>query len=110
VTGDLPRLIAGWHEQCARLAPEILTDPVAYSLAYLAQQIITEAVAETERLRAELDSYRGRQVLYATDGRLDELAQTVTDAPPGTIMRATDTGRELELSRSGLWRDRDSEP
>jgi hypothetical protein len=108
VTGDLPRLIAGWHEETARLAPEILTDPVAYALAYLAQQIITEAVAETERLRAELDSYRGRQVLYCTDGRLEALAETVRDAPPGTIMRATDTGRELELTRSGLWQDRDS--
>jgi hypothetical protein len=106
-TPGLPALVASWHRSAAHHASEILTDPLAYSLARLTQAIITEATCEIERLRSELDSYRGRQVLYCTSAQMPGLLPEITDVPPGTVVRATDTGEEVELARGGYWQPRE---
>ena len=100
--------VAAWNAETLRLAGEILVDPVAYALCHRTQHIVTEATAEIARLRAELDLYQGRQVLFCADGQLAAAAEQVTDAIPGTILRATDTGRELMLSRAGIWEPREA--
>ena len=46
-------------------------------------------------------------MLYCTDAQMDTAAAGARDVPPGTILRATDTGRELELARGGWWQPRD---
>jgi len=57
------------------------------------------------RLNAELDRYQGRQVLHTTEAHLDDAALASLDEPDGTILRATDTGREL-LFHGGTWGER----
>ena len=99
-------LVAAWHSQTARLAGEILVQPAAYALATIAQEIIAEGTTEMARLKGELDRYQGRQVLYATDARLEQVSEQVDGAQPGTVLRATDTGRELQLGRDGGWSPR----
>jgi len=68
---------------------------------------LADARAENARLRAELDRYQGRQVLYCTDAHLDEAALDSMDAPlaAGTVLRATDTSREL-IFHEGTWWER----
>lgn len=58
---------------------------------------------ENQRLRNELDAYQGRTVFFTTDGHLDEAMIASFDAEPGTVLRATDTGRELILTAAGGW-------
>jgi len=58
---------------------------------------ITALQGENARLRAELDNYHGRTVLFCTDAGMGTAALASLDEGDGTILRATDTGRELEL-------------
>lgn len=107
MTPGYPDSVAAWHAFAAEHAAELLAQPLAYAVAHMTQQVITEASAAIERLRSELDAYCGRQVLYCTDAQMDTAAAGARDVPPGTILRATDTGRELELARGGWWQPRD---
>jgi hypothetical protein len=66
---------------------------------------LREARTEIARLQAELDSYQGRTVLHTTDANLLAAAVISTDEPEGTVLRATDTGRELVLT-GGQWSER----
>jgi hypothetical protein len=75
---------------------------LATSARTLGDAVIIEADAEIARLRIELDRYQGRRVLFTTDAALDQAAIASMDEEPGTILRATDTGRELVLA-DGTW-------
>ena len=84
----------------------LLADPQLHALGYLAHRALSEAAVHIAQLRAQLDRYTGREVHYTTDAHLDEAATSISLwAPPGTIVRATDTGRELELTPTG-WEPR----
>lgn len=69
----------------------------AHALAYIADHAIAEMAAEIERLTGELDGYQGRAVMHCMDRDLDGAMMTSLDEPDGTILRATDTGREMVL-------------
>lgn len=93
-------LQAQWREFTdARLA-DLLADSLAYAVARAATQALTAQQSEIARLRAQLDRYQGRTVFHATDANLDAVARGLPDDRPdarlGDILRATDTGRELE--------------
>jgi len=94
-----------WDREVSRLRPEIMRDAVADALRKMAGRVFAEQDAEIARLNAELDRYQGRQVLYTTDAHLDTAAIASLDAADGTILRATDTGREL-LMHGGTWAER----
>jgi hypothetical protein len=79
--------------------------PTPDTVLKAAHVAMAEAEGEIARLSAELDSYQGRQVLYCTDAQLDTAAIASLDSPDGTILRATDTGREL-LMHGGTWAER----
>jgi hypothetical protein len=66
---------------------------------------LREARAEIARLKAELDGYQGRTVLHTTDANMMAAAVVSTDEEEGTVLRATDTGRELVLT-GGHWAER----
>jgi hypothetical protein len=88
---------------------ELPPDPLAE------RRQLAEARAEIARLRAELDRYQGREVYYTTSHHLVEslAALPTDDLPPGTVVRATDTGQEWELvpgRPQGPWRERQPAP
>lgn len=60
---------------------------------------------ERDQLRAELDRYQGREVLHCTEAAMDQAALASLDVADGTILRATDTGKEL-LMYQGTWAER----
>lgn len=66
---------------------------------------LADARAENARLRTELDRYQGRQVMHTTEAHMDEAAMASLDEPDGTILRATDTSKEL-LMYQGTWAER----
>jgi hypothetical protein len=100
-------LVREWERATAHHASEILSDPLTYALAHLTSRLIIEATAEISRLKSQLDGYAGRQVLHCARGQWDAILPTLGDAAPGTVLRATDTGEELELDRLGHWLPRE---
>lgn len=73
--------------------------------------ILLEKNSEIARLKAELDSYQGRKVMFTME-RAAPVAMTSMSANPeaygleeGVILRATDTGREW-VFREGRFEDR----
>ena len=99
--------VTAFYAQNSRLAGEILTQPAAHAIATRASYAISALTAENARLRAELDRYQGRAVQHCTSANA-ALAGAVAaaDSPPGTILRATDTGQEWELTPTGSWEPR----
>jgi hypothetical protein len=71
-----------------------------------ADALIRDQLTEIARLRAELDTYRGHSVFLCPDAIMDDLATVQAvycdEAGEGDILRATGSGRELEL-RGGVW-------
>lgn len=80
-------------------------DGRADALIRAARAVFADLQATIDGLVAQLDAYQGRTVMFCLDAHLDEAAGQSPDAGPGTILRATDTGRELERT-SGGWRER----
>jgi hypothetical protein len=76
----------------------ILMHAETHALSHVASAVIREQEAEIERLRGELDGYQGRSVLFCTEAQMAAAAMSSLDEPDGTVLRATDTGRELVLS------------
>jgi hypothetical protein len=70
-----------------------------------AHAALAEAEMVISQLTAELDRYQGRTVLHCTEAAMDAAALDSLDAADGTILRATDTGREL-LMHAGTWAER----
>lgn len=102
---DYDRAAAAFRAWCGQHGYSLLTDAHTHALGHLANAALGEADAEIARLRCELDRYLGRQVIHTTAANAAALASvpaTTTD-PPGTILRATDTGDEWELAPSGFW-------
>lgn len=91
-----------WHRLKGQYMMEILRNPVMHYLVTGADQVIAYQAAEIARLRGELDNYQGRMVLHCTEANLDEAMIIGLDSDEGTILRATDTGREMEL-HGGTW-------
>lgn len=93
---------ADWEaaRQEHRLA--ILWNAETHALCHIASEVISEQDAEIARLRGELDGYQGRAVLHCTDAQMDTAMLDSLGEADGTILRATDTGRELVLS-DGCW-------
>jgi hypothetical protein len=100
VTTPEPRpLLAAWSEWVHEHSAEILADPLLHSLALASRKAIGEANVAAARLQAELDNYQGRTVYHCLDRDLDRAVQypeQFSDLVPGSVARATDTGRELE--------------
>jgi hypothetical protein len=78
---------------------------------------LAEARAEIARLRAQLDSYQDRAVYHTTSANAIAAMASLPpdDLPPGTIVRATDTGQEWEFAPdpprlTGPWRERQPAP
>lgn len=83
---------------------ELLLDPALHALAHQARAVTREADAEIARLRAELDRYHGREVFYCTAGQAPAARSSLApSAPPGSVVRATDTGQEWQLTPSRDW-------
>lgn len=93
---------AAWQREMERVRAPMRYNELATSVRTLGDAVILEADAEIARLRIELDRYQGRTVMFCTDAQLDAAAIASLDAEPGTILRATDTGRELVLA-DGTW-------
>lgn len=97
-------ICAAWRQETARLSPEILRDAVAYNLANLTELLIAAADRELRSLREQLDDIKAaHQVWLCPDAYLAQAALDSTDAQPGQILRATDTGRELVFTAGGAW-------
>jgi hypothetical protein len=79
--------------------------PTPDTVLKYAHAALAEAEGVISRQQAELDRYQGRTVLHTTEAHLDEAAVASLDAADGTILRATDTGREL-LMFEGTWAER----
>jgi predicted ATPase len=96
-----------FRQFCGQLPVQrlLLTGPEVHALGHLASQAIAEAGAEIARLKAQLDRYQGREVFYCTDANAPFALASVGAAPVGTVVRATDTGREWELTVTG-WEPR----
>lgn len=94
-----------WYRVKGQHTVAILRDPVKYALVTAADQVIRQQAVQIAQLRAELDAYQGRQVIHCTDAQLDNAALSSLDEADGTILRATDTGREL-IKTGGLWQAR----
>lgn len=87
-----------WDRIKRQHMPEILGSPVMHYLVTGADQVIAYQHAEISRLQSELDAYTGRTVLHCTESGMDAAALASLDEADGTILRATDTGRELVLA------------
>lgn len=99
--------VAAFYAQNADLAGEILTQPAAHAIATRAGHAIGALTTEIARLRSELDRYQGRTVQHCTAASAAEAGVVAArDCPAGTILRATDTGQEWELSPTGSWEPR----
>jgi len=103
---DLAKAEAGWAEVTAQVRGWLLTSPEGHALYKTATQVHAEFRAEIARLRAELDKYEGRQVVHCLDRDMTKAIESTWEAeggpPEGTLIRATDTGRELEW-KAGAW-------
>jgi len=67
---------------------------------------VRDLTARNAQLRGELDRYRGHQVFHCLDRDLEGLTAdpgNFRDASPGAVLRATDTGREVQLAADGQW-------
>lgn len=98
-------LLGDWHRLKGRYSAELRVNHVARFLVTGADQVIGHQAVTIAQLRAELDQYHGRQVIHCTDAQLDNAALSSLDEADGTILRATDTGREL-IKTGGLWQAR----
>jgi hypothetical protein len=66
-------------------------------------QVIGKFRAEVAQLKAQLDDQGTHCVLLCLDRDLDDAALISRNEEPGTILRATDTGRELRLAPDRTW-------
>lgn len=88
---------ADWEAARRTYRLTILWNAETHMLCTIASSLICEQAAEIERLKGELDRYQGRAVLHCTEAAMDTAAMSSLDEADGTIIRATDTGRELVL-------------
>jgi len=86
-----------WEAARRQYRLTILWSAETHALCFVATAVIREQAAEIERLKGELDGYQGRAVLHCTQAQMDTAAMASLDEADGTIIRATDTGRELVL-------------
>jgi hypothetical protein len=104
-------LLAAWSAWTHEHSAEILADPLLHALAHLSRRALGEANAAAARATAAADAASGHAVLYATEAQARAIASLTAPPPadpPGTILRATDTGREWVLlaEPSPHWRPR----
>jgi hypothetical protein len=91
-----------WHQAKAAHMLAIMWNAETAALVHMAELVMAEQAAEIAQLRAELDNYQGRAVLHCTQAAMGAAALASLDEEDGTILRATDTGRELVL-RDHTW-------
>jgi hypothetical protein len=129
-SGTSETALDAWRRETARLAPEILRDPVADALRKLARMVFDEYEGEIVRLRAQRDNAYAverertaelKAEIARLQGELDEAFQVNVlhvrkDAiigameishgePSGTVIRATDEpGLAFELGVDRQWR------
>lgn len=85
--------VSGYQAAAARVSDLQVIDAMD-----LAIRTIAEQDAEIARIQAELDAYQGRTVMFCTEAQMDGVMLSCLDEPDGTVLRATDTGRELVLA------------
>lgn len=78
--------------------------PELRHLLQLALGALQEKNTEIAQLKAQLDAIKGHTVLHCMERDIERILGdgSVAAEADGTILRATDTGRELEL-RGGTW-------
>lgn len=95
--------MVNWPEQADRLRQ---FDALAAENERLRARV-AELFAETQRLRAELDTAGRRNTLLCPAGAMLEAMEASLDEEPGTIMRASDqSGLEFELGSDRQWHRR----
>lgn len=67
------------------------------------RRVLADRDTQIARLKAELDAYQGRTVYHCQDRDMETARAGIGE--PGAILRATDSGRELEW-RNGAWQPR----
>jgi hypothetical protein len=93
----------GWAEfvtGTARITRELLADPVAWQVYNLAIHVIADRDAEIAQLKAQLDT---GPVMLCMERDAARVMDQSRKEIPGTILRATDTGREWVLGHDGNW-------
>jgi hypothetical protein len=98
-----PAALAAYYRLTHDRTAEILTTPLARSIALAANAALATATAERARLIHELDGYHGRDVYHCTAAQAEDAMATLTDPAPGAVLRATDTGQEWTATRGGSW-------
>jgi hypothetical protein len=91
-----------WNDAGLFLGNLINATEVPRSLWIMGERMRVELEAEIARLRAELDERENRPLLLCMDSFMQLATVSCPDAIEGTVIRATDTGRELVLD-GGLW-------
>lgn len=114
-----------WVRETARLLPQMSLTPAAGYIYQLALHVfaerdaaaavhqaairdlsaqLTEARSEIARLKAEADTAAGTNVVHCLERDMERLISSdqLAGEADGTILRATDTGREIRLA-DGMW-------
>jgi hypothetical protein len=94
-----------WSDAGLFLGHVIQASEVPQSLWVMGERMRVELEAEIARLRAELDERENRPLLLCPDNFMEQATASCPDAIEGTVIRATDTGRQLVLD-GGLWVNR----
>jgi hypothetical protein len=79
--------------------------PVFTAVMSAIRHLLADKDAEIDALRAELDRAGGRNVVVCMERDAALMQAQCAGEPPGTILRFTDTGGEMELTGQG-WQPR----
>lgn len=96
-----------WREVVRAVGDELLTNPAAHALWHVGERLYHELTVENHELRAELAAQRGVTVLLCMERDMATARDVAAaDADEGTVLRATDTGREWVFT-AGAWLERE---
>lgn len=93
---------AAWVAGTAQLSRKLLTDAETWHIYQLALHVIADRDAVIARLREEMDAYDDHQTLHCLERDAARVMDASRHEAEGTVLRATDTGREWVL-RAGMW-------
>ena len=94
-------LVAGWREHVDNHRQFILTSPEGHALYKVSDQVIKALDDEVARLTLALAEAQGTTVLRCLERDKLIMAAQAGDVPAGTILHATDTGRQWVLGAGG---------